>query len=76
MRICPISKQFDPGGRGSEWYAHALTYALARRGHEADVFALGNPEALADMELHDQASVTFVARPHYPKWFQIRPADS
>lgn len=66
MRICLISKQFNPGGGGSERYAHALANALACRGHEVDVFALGDPESLTEIELHDQVSVTFVARRHRP----------
>ena len=66
MRVCLISKQFNPGGGGSERYAHALANALARRGHDVDVFALGDPEVLANSSLHDRVSVTFVARRHRP----------
>lgn len=66
MRVCLISKQFNPSGGGSERYAHALANALARRGHHVDVFTLGTPESLANVSVHDQVSVTFVARRHRP----------
>ena len=61
MRVCLISKQFNPGGGGSERYAHALANALARRGHDVDVFALGDPESLDDVPLHRRVSLTFLA---------------
>jgi glycosyltransferase involved in cell wall biosynthesis len=59
MRICLVSKQFDPSGGGSERYAYALSVALARRGHDVDVFALGSPTSLLN-GLPDRLSVTFV----------------
>lgn len=59
MRICLVSKQFDPSGGGSERYAYALSTALANRGHDVDVFALGDADAVPDT-VHDNLSVTFV----------------
>ena len=60
MRICLISKQFDPSGGGSERYAYALSVALSGRGHDVDVFALGDPDSIPELTTHDDLSVTFV----------------
>jgi glycosyltransferase involved in cell wall biosynthesis len=60
VRVCLISKQFDPSGGGSERYAYAISTALAARGHDVDVFALGDTDSLPDTADHDQLSVTFV----------------
>jgi glycosyltransferase involved in cell wall biosynthesis len=59
MHVCLISKQYDPSGGGSERYAYALSTALAARGHDVDVFALGDPNALPDTP-HDNLSITLV----------------
>lgn len=62
MRVCLISKQFDPSGGGSERYAYAISTALAARGHDVDVFALGTPDTVPDTTAHDRLSVTFVGQ--------------
>jgi len=61
MRICLLSKQFNPSGGGSERYAYSLALSLAKRGHSVDVFALGELNS-AQNSLHPNLSVTFVAR--------------
>jgi len=61
MRVCLVSKQFDPSGGGSERYAYALALALAKRGHNVDVFALGDPDSLSEARSHDRLSVTLLS---------------
>jgi glycosyltransferase involved in cell wall biosynthesis len=60
VRVCLLSKQYDPSGGGSERYAYALSLALADRGHDVDVFALGSPGSAVGVADHDRLSVTFV----------------
>jgi len=66
MRVCLASKQFSPSGGGSERYAHALSLALAKRGHDVDICALGDTSTLSDIPQHDRLSVTFVAERNRP----------
>ncbi|WP_123538495.1 glycosyltransferase family 4 protein [Halosimplex salinum] len=61
MRVCLISKQFDPTGGGSERYAYVLALALADRGHDVDVFALGDRSSLPESTRHERLSVTFLS---------------
>lgn len=64
MRICFLSKQFNPNGGGSERYAFEIASALARRGNDVDVFALGQEASLNDTDLPDNLDVTIVAKRH------------
>lgn len=62
MRVCLISKQFNPSGGGSERYAYELATTLADRGHDVDVFALGVEDSLSNSALPDTLNVTLVAK--------------
>jgi glycosyltransferase involved in cell wall biosynthesis len=62
MRVCLISKQFNPSGGGSERYAYELATTLADRGHSVDVFALGVEDSLSNLALPDTLDVTLVAK--------------
>jgi glycosyltransferase involved in cell wall biosynthesis len=61
MRVCLVSKQFDPSGGGSERYAYTLAIALAERGHHVDVYALGDPSSLSEGRSHERLSVTLLS---------------
>jgi len=60
MHICLISKQFNPTGGGSERYAYEIASALGQRGHQVEVFALGNRNSLLESKLPENVSITFV----------------
>jgi glycosyltransferase involved in cell wall biosynthesis len=62
MNVCILSKQFHHSGGGSERYAYAVALSLAKRGHDVDVYALGDPKSLSEIPKYDRLSVTFVAK--------------
>jgi glycosyltransferase involved in cell wall biosynthesis len=64
MRICLVSKQFNPSGGGSERYAYEIATALARHGNDVEVFALGDDDSFFEPSLPDNLSVTYVANRH------------
>ncbi len=60
MNICVLSKQYNPGGGGSERYASALSAALVDRGHEVDVFALGELDVLSTQHKQTDVKISFL----------------
>jgi glycosyltransferase involved in cell wall biosynthesis len=57
MDVCLVSKMFPPDIGGAETYAYELSNALARAGHNVDVFTM---EAATDgeIDIHENVSVT------------------
>lgn len=62
MRVCFISKQWSPGGGGSERYAYELSRALGERGHDIDVYCLRGPTSPSGRHTPKNVTVTFLGK--------------